>query len=43
MGRILRRYEWTEMPFTPSTANRVHHMTDRDRQINRLEFRDRAN
>ena len=29
-GRILRRYEWTEMPFTPLTVDRVHHIADRD-------------
>ena len=43
MGRILRRYEQTDMPFTPSTADRVHHMADCNRQINRLKFRDRTN
>ena len=42
-GRIFHRYEWTEMPFTPSIVDRVHHMADRDRQINGIEFRDRAN
>ena len=42
-GRILRRYDWTEMTFTPSTVDPVHRMADRDRQINGLEFRDRAN
>ena len=31
------------MPFTAWTGDRVHHMADRNRQINGLEFRDRAN
>ena len=32
-GVVTRRYQWTELPMTPSTVNRVHHMR---RTINQM-------
>jgi len=32
-GAVIRRYQWTELPMTPSTVNRVHHMR---RTINQM-------
>ena len=42
-GRILRRYAWTEMPYTPSTVDRVQHMATADNQPDGLIFGDRQN
>ena len=41
-GAVLRRYQWEELPITPTIVDRVHDMASCDRQADGLAFRDRT-
>ena len=41
-GAVLRRYQWEELPITPTIVDRVHDMASCDRQADGLAFHDRT-